>query len=263
MRSLLSLWILLGISAGLHAQVSNDNAGPPDMDELYSIKEEFRFEVKYGLFKLGWVDVETRPDTMFQGRMHQHLVTTITSNSRIPFVGKEEDVYHTLFFVNDEGLPVSTRFWKDNLDEDEYDEIVYEFDRDDGLVYYKEEDDSRDTLKLEEPATAGHIIFFFSRLFAGSEERFKLPVYVTKKKGYILAENSLKTEKRNYKPWDDSIEAYQLNGSTENITGPFGFSGDFRAWFLNDEYRVPLEARVKVLWGNVIVRIIEYNREKI
>ncbi|MDZ7756184.1 hypothetical protein [Rhodohalobacter sp.] len=65
-------------------------------------------------------------------------------------------------------------------------EIEYWFDRDIGKVYYKEEDDTRDTLDLEDPATSGHLIFYFSRLFAGSEEDYKLPVYVTKKKGYIF-----------------------------------------------------------------------------
>ncbi|MFN1834290.1 DUF3108 domain-containing protein [Balneola sp. MJW-20] len=260
--SLIIMLLLSSVATAQNTRTPIEN-GPPGMDDLFSIKETFRFEVKYGLFKLGWVDVELESDSMFKGKSHHHLVTTITSNSKIPFVGKEKDVYHSLFYVNEEGLPVSTRFWKDNLDEDEFDEIVYEFDRDDGLVYYKEEDDSRDTLKLEEPATAGHIIFYFSRLFAGSEDPFTLPVYVTKKKGYILASNSLEKEKRNYKPFDGSVQTYMLSGSTDNITGPFGFSGDFRAWFLDDEYRVPLEARVKVLWGNVIVRLIEYNRESI
>lgn len=163
--------------------------------------------------------------------------------------------------MNEEGLPVESKYWKDNIDEEEYREIEYWFDRDINKVYYKEEDDTRDTLDLEDPATSGHLIFYFSRLYAGSEEDFKLPVYVTKKKGYIYAENSLEKEERNYEAFDNPVMAYQLNGSTENIEGPFGFSGDFRAWFLDDDLRVPLEARVKVFWGNVIVRLIEYTRE--
>ena len=178
-------------------------------------------------------------------------------------MGKELDQYHSLFFVNEDGLPVESKFWKDNTDEDEYKEIEYWFDRDLGKVYYKEEDNTRHTLDLEEPATSGHVIFYFSRLFAGSEEDYKLPVYVTKKKGYIYAKNSLEKEKRKYAAFDKPIMAYKMEGTTENIEGPFGFSGDFRAWFLDDDLRVPLEARVKVFWGNVIVRMIDYTREEL
>lgn len=95
-------------------------------------------------------------------------------------VGKELDLFHSLFFVNEGGIPVSSYYWKDNVDEDNFKEIVYEFDRVENVVRYKEEDDTRDTLDLVEPATSGQEIFYFSRLFAGSDQNSRLPVYVTK-----------------------------------------------------------------------------------
>jgi hypothetical protein len=192
--------------------------------------------------------------------MHHHLVTHIESNPRIPFMGREIDEFHSLYYIGDDGLPRTTKYWKDNLDEDEYEEIVYEFDRERNLVYYKEEDNTRDTLELEEPATAGHVIFHWSRLFTGSEVPSTLPVYVTKVKGYIHMEHPSKTEKRNYEAFDEPVQAYLSKGTTENIEGPFGFSGNFRSWFLDDELRVPLEGRVKVFLGNVIIRLISYEK---
>ncbi|MFD2533341.1 DUF3108 domain-containing protein [Gracilimonas halophila] len=260
---LLLFTTLLVIPAFAQHDYPSSEKEPPDMEELFSVKETFRYEVKYGFFKLGWVNVRLLSDTLYQDQERKHILTEIESNGSIPFVGDELDQYHSLFYVNEDGLPVESKYWKDNVDEEEYEEIVYWFDRDLGKVYYKEEDDTRDTLDLEDPATSGHLIFYFSRLFAGSEENFKLPVYVTKKKGYIYAENSLEKEERRYKPFDEPIMAYRLDGSTENIEGPFGFSGDFRAWYLDDDLRVPLEARVKVFWGNVIVRLIEYTREEL
>ena len=88
-----------------------------------------------------------------------------------------------------------------------------------------------------------------------------MPVYVTKRSGTIVMKNPSKKEIRNYAAFDEPVEAYLTTGKTINIDGPFGFSGDFRAWFLADDLRVPLEARVKVLFGNAIVRLIEYKRE--
>jgi len=235
----------------------------PTMDDFFSVKETFRYEVKFSFFKLGWVEVELLSDTTYEGSTKKHMITKITSNSRLPLVGTELDIYHSLFFVNDDGIPVTSNFWKDNLDEDEYKEIVYNFDRELNQVTYKEEDNTRDTLDLVEPATAGQVIFYFSRMFAGSDTDSQLPVFVTKKLGYINMKNSSEIEMRKYAPFDGEVETYLSEGSTENIDGPFNFSGNFRAWYLADDLRVPLEARVRILFGNAIVRLIEYNREEL
>ncbi len=233
----------------------------PTMAELFSVKETFKYEVKYGFLKLGHVEVMLLSDSVHNGREMKHLFTEIRSNPRIPLVGREIDQFNSLFFVNENGLPVTETYWKDNIDENEYDEIRYNFDRVNGIVTYKEEDDTRDTLALEEPATAGHIIFYFSRLFAGSDSSSIMPVYVTKRAGKIFMDNPKDIEMRKYAPFDGKVKTYLSTGRTENIDGPFGFSGDFRAWFLADDLRVPLEARVKVFLGNAIVRLIEYKRE--
>lgn len=257
------LFLLAGMLSPLLAQdlYPSEKDTPPVMEGFFTVKETFRYEVKYGFLKLGWVNVELLSDTLYQDQERKHILTEIESNSRIPFMGKELDQLHSIFHVNDDGWPVEDKYWKDNIDENEMDEIQYWFDRDLGKVYYKEEDGSRDTLDLEDPATSGHLIFYVSRMHAGTDEDFTLPVYVTKKKGYIFGKNSAKLDERRYEAFDEPIQAYMLEGSTENIEGPFGFSGDFRAWFMNDDLRIPLEARVKVLWGNVKVKLIEYTRE--
>lgn len=256
---------LFTLSTSIFGQHSypSDSKNQPSMNDIFSVKETFRYEVKYGFFKLGWVEVELRSDTLYDGSLKKHIVTEIRSNSRIPLVGTELDIFHSLFFVNENGFPVTSYYWKDNVDEEKYKEIVYEFDRIENVVRYKEEDDTRDTLDLVEPATSGHVIFYFSRLFAGSDKNSRLPVYVTKKLGYINMKNSSEIEMRNYAPFDGDVKTYLSEGTTENIEGPFGFSGNFRAWFLADDLRVPLEARVKVLFGNAIVRLIEYKREEL
>lgn len=234
LKYLLPVFLLIASPAIAQHAYPSDDPNPPSMEELFSVKETFRYEVKYGFLKLGWVNVELLSDSVYEGKEHKMLLTEMKSNSKIPFIGKELDQYYSLFFVNEEGLPVESKFWKDNVDEEEYKEIVYTFDRAEGLVRYKEEDGTRDNLLLEEPATSGHVIFYFSRLFAGTDDSFKMPVYVSKEKGYVLGDNSLEKEERNYAPFDGPIMAYKMTGTTENISGPFGFSGDFRAWFLDD-----------------------------
>lgn len=264
MRILIILILLLQ-TASLQAQkeYSAEKNRPPTMEEILSVKEYFRYEISYGFIKLGQIEVEIIGDTLYAGRQHLILKTYIQANPPIPFVDDEKDRFTSYFFVNEDGLPVESLYWKDNLDEKKEREIIYTFDREKGIVHYKEEDNTRDTLAIEEPATSGHVIFFYSRLFAGSTQDFKLPVFVTKKKGYVYGKNSLSTEKRRYDAFEHPVKSYLMHGSTEEIEGPFGFSGDFRAWFLADDLRVPLEARMNVFLGNVKVKLKEYSREEL
>ena len=257
---MLCMSILFATSAFAQHPYPSEQIKPPTLQQIFDVKETFKYEVKYGFLKLGWVEVELLSDTTYNSKTLKHMVTRITSNARIPLVGTEIDYFHSLFFVNDDGIPVTEYYWKDNIDEDKYKDIEYSFDREEMVVRYKEEDETRDTLALVEPATAGQVIFYYGRMFAGSGFDRTLPVYVTKKLGYIHMKNPKKVEMRNYAPWEESVATYKMEGSTENIDGPFGFSGNFRAWYLTDDLRVPLEARVKVLFGNTIIRLIEYNR---
>ena len=127
------------------------------------------------------------PDTLFRGELHKHLITKITSNPKIPFIGTEIDHFNSLFTINDDGLPQTSYYWKDNIDEKISKDIEYDFDRMNNIVAYKEEDFTKDTLELEEPATAGQVIFLFSRLFAGSGVDNSMVIYVTKKRDIYIS----------------------------------------------------------------------------
>lgn len=234
--------------------------GQPTVPDILSAGEWFRYEVSYGFFTLGWVEVSILPDTMYNGRVHHHLLTRMISNDRLPLIGYERDEFHTFFYVNEEGLPVSSLFWKDNVDEEQWDEIVYRFERETEQVFYKEEDETTGILSLIEPATAGHIVFVYSRLFAGGGTNTELPVYVSKKLGYLDFDHSSATEMRTYEAFEEPIATYKTNGRTVDIVGPFGFSGRFVAFFGQDDLRIPLEARVKMFLGSAVVKLIEYRK---
>ena len=247
----------------MHEKELEGNAAKrqPTVSEILSAGEWFRYEVSYGFFTLGWVEVSILPDSLYNGHVHHHLFTRMISNDWLPLIGYERDEFHTLFYVNEEGLPVSSLFWKDNIDEEKLHEIVYRFDRSTGQVYYKEEDETTGSLSLVKTATAGHIVFVYSRLFAGGGMNTRLPVYVSKKLGYLDFDHSSITELRTYEAFGDSIATFKTTGRTIDILGPFGFSGRFEAFFAKDNFRIPLEARVKMFLGSAVVKLIEYKNE--
>lgn len=261
-RKIFALNLILLICGGtLFGQdFTFDRDTPPTTEMLMEVRETFEYEVRYGFLTLGWVDVEMLPDTTYNGETVHHIRTRIRSNRRVPFVGTRIVNYESLFSHNEDWF-YSHEFWRDDIHDDVYDKLKVVFDRAERLTYFYDEGEPTDTLDLEEPASGGDIVFYYSRMFAGIEEPYELPVYIEGEKGYLTASSSTDTEMRSYKAFDDDVETYYSEGTTD-IDGPFGFSGEFKSWFLTDDLRVPLEAHVKVIFGNVKVRLISYERHE-
>ncbi len=222
--------------------------------------EIFTYEVRYSFFKLGEVQVEVVSDTLHNGQKSWVLRTIIESNPGIPFVGREENHYHSLFSVANQAFDVHT-FWSDNVDEDKFKESHYIFDRQEQKVYAYDKGHPRDTLALEEPASSGHITFMMSRLSAGTDTTVKVPIYLNREMKYLTATHTTETEMRDYDAFPEEIETYYTSGETD-IDGPFGFSGQFEAWYRSGDLRIPVEARVKVWLGNAKIKLIDYKKER-
>jgi len=244
--------------AGQELTFDRDRDQPPTTQMLMDARETFEYEVRYGFFTLGWVDVELLPDTTYSGETVHHMRTRIRSNSKIPFVGNRIVNYESLFSFNDDWF-YSHEFWRDDINDEVYDKLRVIFDRSEDLTYFFDEGEPTDTLALEEPASGGDIVFYYSRMFAGIDEPYELPIYIEGEKSYLTASSSPETEKRSYDAFDEDVETYLSEGTTD-ADGPFGFSGKFKSWFLTDDLRVPVEAHVKVIFGNVKVRLISYER---
>lgn len=220
--------------------------------------EVLTYEVKYSFFKLGEARIEVT-DTLYRGEPAWHIRGIITSAPGIPFVGREENHYNSIFRVID-GSPTELVYWKDDVDDEEFSEDRYVFDYERQRVYAFKRGEPRDTLDLEQPATSGPLIFMFSRLIAGREADSRVFIYLDERKGTIDMKYSAGLESRSYKAFENPVEAFYADGYAD-INGPFGFRGDFEAWFADDALRIPLEARVKVWLGNVKVRLIDYKKE--
>jgi len=249
---------LLADSAFPQSEFTFERDEPPTMQMLIDAREVFEYEVSYGFFTLGWVDVELLPDTTINGETAFHLRTRIRSNRRVPFVGTRIVNYESIFQFNDE-FPFSHYFWRDDIHDEEYESVRIVFDREENKVHFYELGEYDTSLDLVEPASGGDIIFFYSRLFAGLEEPYELPAYIEGEMGKVIASSDSNTELRSYDAFDEPIETY-LSEGTADVDGPFGFRGRFRSWFATDDLRVPVEAHVRVIFGNVKVRLISYER---
>jgi len=240
------------------AKLTFERNSPPTMQMLMDAREVFEYEVKYGFLTLGWVDVELLPDTLINGEKAYHMRTRIRSNNRILFVGTRIVNYENIFQFN-EKWPYSHVFWRDDVHDEEYESAKIIFDREQNLVHFYEKGEFMESLELIEPASGGDVVFYYSRMYAGIRTPYELPAYIENELGYVRARSSPTIELRSYDAFDEPIKTYMSEG-TADVDGPFGFRGQFRSWFSTDDLRVPVEAHVRVIFGNVRVRLISYER---
>ncbi|MFU8812066.1 MAG: DUF3108 domain-containing protein [Balneolaceae bacterium] len=266
MTSFRKYLILVLLLAGFTSQpvlaqqgLTYDRNHPPSLQEILDARETFEYEVKFGFLTLGWIDVELLPDTLYQGRSMYHMRTRIRSNSRVPLVGHREVVYESFFTTRNDSM-FGELFWRDDVHEEEFDRVRILFERQAGQVIFLERGEPTDTLALNEPASGGDIVFYYSRLFAGTDDRFQLPVYIENEEGFLEMSHGTRTGMQSYDAFKEPINTYFAEGRTD-IDGPFGFSGRYRSWYSTDDLRVPVEAHVRTIFGNVRVRLIHYERE--
>ncbi len=231
----------------------------PDIQQLVDANEKLTYEVRYGFLRLGNVYVYLKQDTVYRDTPAVHMVTEMISNRRIPLVGHREVHYHNFMAFND-SIPYGLRFWQNSLHNDEMERYVFDFDYESGFVYSYEKGELIDTLDLDEPSDGGPAVMYYSRLFAGTDQDRTYPIYIDNEKSEINMRFSSDRVTYNSSAFPDkTISAYLMEGYA-GFDGPFGFSGDFSALFMDDELRIPLEARVSIWVGSVRVRLVEYER---
>ncbi len=235
------------------------SSGPPDIHTLQNINERFTYEVRYGFLRLGDVHVYLKGDTLYQDTPAVHMVTEMVSNRRLPLIGYREVHYHSFLAYND-SIPYGLRFWQNSLHRDKFERYLYEFDYASGNVYSFEEGEAVDTLDLSRPGDGGPAVMYYSRMFAGTAGDRTYPIYIDHEQSEIEMSFTDRQESYDSPAFpDEDIKAYIMNGNAD-FEGPFGFSGEFTAFYKDDDLRIPLEARVSIWLGSVRVRLTEYER---
>ncbi len=251
--------IVLSLTYGIaEAQTVKKESPPPTVEQLWNIREHFVYSVRYGPFKLGTVTLEIMPDSLYKGRKCRYVRTIIKSNPALPFVGHKENIFSSLMVRNDT-IPYDVLYWEDDIDSHELKKEIYRLDYQKGKVFVSIKGQPKDTLGLDEPSVCGPAYFFYTRIFAGTNERLRVPLYVNETKNYITMDNTKKTEVIDSEAYPDGKVLTYVSSGIANFDGPFGFSGHYKAWYATGPLRIPIQAYVKVWLGHVKVRLIKYS----
>ena len=229
----------------------------------FSVGEDLFYNVRYGFFDLGSVQIKTLQKIEERGKVLYKMMAYIDSYRGLPFVDLHV-VYES--FIDEQGF--HTRFIARTLKEDHVQYDTYDFDNEKKIVVFRHGRGTKenfnsieqtDTNDIDVPHQDGLSIFFYARLKAGMNRYDLVPTYHENKKSTTAIHFTKKTENSELDNVGYPIATSYLDGKM-NFIGIFGLTGGFQGWFSNDDAKIPIIAKLKVLVGNVTVELQKWKR---
>jgi hypothetical protein len=117
----------------------------------------------------------------------------------------------------------------------------------------------RDTTDVNAPYQDGLSLFFYARdqLFSG--QQISVPTLIKEQKSTTHIDFGKKTSSVEIDAVDYPVDVVSFDGKMDFV-GIFGLTGGFEGWFSNDDARVPILAKMKVLIGSVTIELMEWKR---
>jgi hypothetical protein len=246
-------------AAGALSGSARAQGQPVPPDSVFVPGEELVYNVRYGFFDLGQVRIRVLRAVPRGSSLAYEGKGLIDSYPKIPFVDLHA-VYESLI---DTGM-FSCRFAGRQKDNDQWDFSRYSFDYPARRVFIEVgTHDSvvtkRDTLAIDTSFQDGLSLFFFARAKLFSGEKVNLPTIIKEEKvnTYIDFKDEHTTVDLDAAGYP--VDVVRFDGHMDFV-GIYGLTGGFEGWFSNDEARVPIQAKMKVLIGSVTVELMRWNR---
>jgi hypothetical protein len=220
--------------------------------------EVLTYNVRYGPFDLGQVKIRTLGRVPSLGSAYAARAD-INSYPKVPLVD-----LHAIFESQIDTVIASHWFNGKLKSEDHWDFSRYRYDYPHHKVYLEMgRSDTivaqRDTISITGTCQDGLSLFFYAREHLQSGKIVNVPAVVKEKLvntylDFTWHEESVEVDACKY-----PVKALHFSGTLQ-FTGLFGLTGDFEGWFSNDDARVPIMAKLKVLLGSVTVELMEWKR---
>jgi hypothetical protein len=227
---------------------------------VLDVGEELVYNVRYGFIDLGQVRIYTLNKVRTATFVGYNGKARIDSYSGVPFV----DLHATFESLMDSAI--FSRVFLGKTKEDSYWEFSrYTFDYDNNKVILEtgKRDtivEQRDTLEVREHYNDGLSLFFFARDNLMSGKRMNIPTLVKEKKVNTMIDFTNNRTSVEVEAIDYPVDVIGFRGSAEFV-GIFGLTGDFEGWFSNDDARVPILAKMKVIIGSVTIELMRWERK--
>ncbi len=248
--------ILLVLAAGARA-LAQGNGPPPD--RVFVEGEELVYNVRYGFIDLGQVRIRVIGSAREKSGLVYQGKGLIDSYSKVPFV----DLHAVYESVTDSAM-FSRRFTGRQKDDGQWTVARYAFDYPAKRVLIEiATHDSvvvkRDTLPIDTPYQDGLSLFFYARANLFSGMKVNIPTVIKEKKVETYIDFKNEHTSVDLDAVDYPVDVIRFEGNM-NFVGIYGLTGGFEGWFSNDEARVPILAKMKVIIGSVTVELMKWTR---
>lgn len=221
--------------------------------------EELVYNVRYAFFDLGQVRIRTYGKTQTGRFQTYHSKAFIDSYKGVPLAD-----LHASFESWIDTACFSRRFMGKTKDGKHWEYARYEFEYDSNRVRVESGRrdsivEQRDTMSIDKSYQDGLSIFFFARDKVRSGKRMNVPTFVKEKSVNTYIDFKNKRTSVEIDAVDYPIEVVEFEGKAEFV-GLFGLTGDFEGWFSNDEARIPIRAKMKVIIGSITLELMEWKR---
>jgi hypothetical protein len=232
---------------------------PASAAHVLQVGEDLVYNVRYGPFDLGAVRVLTLERQASPRHVVYYCKALINSYPKVPFVD-----LHAIYESYIDTMMYSHKFIGRLKQDDWWSFSRYTFDYDHGrAVLEKGEKDTivskRDTIPLEGMFQDGLSLFFAAREHLLSGKSMTFPTMISEQKVTTRIAFSGKSEPAEVDAIDYPVDAVKFDG-TADFVGIFGLTGDFEGWFSNDDARVPILAKMKVILGSVTIELVQWKR---
>jgi Protein of unknown function (DUF3108) len=217
------------------------------------------YNVRYGFIDLGQVRINTIDKVRTATFVGYDGKARIDSYQGVPFV----DLHATFESLMDSSI-FSRRFLGKSKEDDswEFSRYIFDYPRRMVILETGKKDtvvEHRDTLEVDEPYNDGLSLFFFAREHLKSGITMTIPTLVKEKKVSTYINFSDQRTSVEIDGVDHPIDVIHFEG-TAGFVGIFGLTGDFEGWFSNDDARVPILAKMKVIIGSVTIELMRWKR---
>ncbi len=118
----------------------------------------------------------------------------------------------------------------------------------------------KNSVRSDKKWNDGLSLFFLARQFTDIKKSIKIPTFMDKDTAFTMINFSGKREEIKIDAINYPVKTIYFSGKAD-WEGVYGLTGYFEGWFSDDEARVPIKAKMKVLIGSVTIELSSWKRQ--
>lgn len=255
------IFSILQIFNSLSSANQTDNFAADYKPKKINVGEDITYVVKYLAFEIGEVRLKVISTTTEENDTIYSAIAYIDSYYGIPFVDLHQ-IYETKFDQKQ-----NSRYFKGIILKNDTTFTTYQYDKNKKTIHVKKGRERTNEIwadslaKSDKEYLDGLSLFYYARMRTGLQKKLTVPVFINENFEKTIINFYKENEVQNIDAVNYDIDCVYLDGETE-FRGIFGLTGYFEGWFSNDEYAIPIRAKMHVIIGSITLELKNWSMKE-